>query len=76
MEKAIASEEYKTLVDWLKNARTSLDLSMRDLGDRLGVSHTYIYKIENLEYKLDVYQYVQYCKALDLDPFQGMKFLV
>lgn len=76
MEKTVTSKQYETLIGWLKEARLSLGLSMRDLGNRLEVSHTYIYKIETLEYKLDVYQYAQYCEALELDPARGMKYLV
>ena len=76
MEKTVTSKQYEALIGWLKEARLSLGLSMRDLGNRLEVSHTYIYKIESLEYKLDVYQYAQYCEALELDPAWGMNYLI
>ncbi len=48
---------------------------MRDLSDILGESHSLVQKVECLERRLDVYEYVQYCKALDIDPEQGLKLL-
>ena len=34
----------------------------------LNVPHQFINKIETCERRLDVYEFVQYCKALDIDP--------
>lgn len=49
---------------------------MRDVADILGEPHSLVQKVENLERRLDVYEYVQYCKALGIDPNQGLKFLI
>ncbi|WP_349677399.1 helix-turn-helix transcriptional regulator [Agaribacterium haliotis] len=75
MIKTISSARYQSLISWLKEARAARGYSMRDLSDILGESHSLVQKVECLERRLDVYEYVQYCKALDIDPEQGLKLL-
>lgn len=76
MNKTIGSKKYRELVQYLKAVRLEADLTMRDLGALIDEPHTFVHKIEALERKLDVYEYVQYCKALNLDPEIGMKILI
>lgn len=72
MQKAIYSENYGRLVEWLKNARERRGWSMRDLGERIEEPHSFVQKVESMERRLDVYEYVQYCTALELDPMEGL----
>lgn len=71
MIKTITPQKYKRLIQWLTEARSIRGYTMRDLADILGVPH----KVESLERRLDVLEYVQYCKALDVDPKQGLEYL-
>jgi len=75
MPKTITSKQYKNLISWLKEARTSQGLSMRSLGQKLNQPHSYVQKIESIERKLDVLEYVQYCKALNISPKDGLDIL-
>ncbi len=75
MIKSITSQKYKRLIQWLAEARAVRGYSMRDLSDILGEPHSLVQKVESLERRLDVFEYVQYCKALDIDPKQGLEFL-
>lgn len=75
MNKTIGSERYRRLIAWLKDARIKRGDSMRELGERIGEPHSFVQKIETLERRLDVYEYVQYCEALDLNPKIGLQFL-
>ena len=75
MQKSITSHKYLALIAWLKEARFSRDLSMRELAERLDEPHSFVGKIETAERRLDVYEYVVYCKALGLDPTHGLKLL-
>ena len=75
MIKTISSQKYKRLITWLTEARAVRGYSMRDLADILGVPHSLVQKVESLERRLDVFEYVQYCKALDIDPKQGLEYL-
>lgn len=60
---------------WLRDEREQAGLTMRDLGARLGVPHSFIQKTETLERRLDVSEYVTYCHALGLNPETGLKIL-
>lgn len=75
MIKSISSNKYCLLVSWLKHARMDKGLSMRDLAKLIDVPHQFIGKVESIERRLDVYEYVQYCHALDLKPEEGLEFL-
>lgn len=48
---------------------------MRDLTEKLTVLHSYVGKIEQWERRLDVLEYIEYCKALGVDPVDGLKYL-
>ncbi|WP_040393453.1 helix-turn-helix transcriptional regulator [Cellvibrio sp. BR] len=75
MKKAISSTKYAALIGWLKAARTNQGLSMRDLALRLDEPHSFVQKVEILERRLDVSEYVDYCNALNLNPKDGLDLL-
>ncbi len=68
MQKSISSNAYQKLVNWLRKSRESKGWSMRDLGERIGEPHSFVQKVESMERRIDVYELVQYCKALEQDP--------
>lgn len=72
MEKTLHSGRYKQLVNWLKHERETQGLTIRDLALKLRVPHSLVGKIEQAERRLDVIEYVEYCKALDLSPAEGL----
>ncbi len=49
---------------------------MRILAGRLGVPHTWIGKIEQAERRLDIAEYVELCKALRINPHDGLDLLL
>ena len=65
---SVHSAENQKLTVWLRACRTSQGLTMRELGQRLNIPHSYISKIEHQERRLDVVEFVRYCKALGIDP--------
>jgi len=75
MEKTIHSGKYLKLIEWLKTSREEKELSMRDLAEILGVSHSWVGKIEQGERRLDVLEYVRLCKALGIDASKGLSKL-
>ena len=74
MEKTTESEEYIKLIGWLKDCRLERNLSLRQLAAKMKISHTYIQKIETNQRRLDVYEYVTYCRALGVNPSAGLRF--
>lgn len=75
MQKSINSRSYANLRQWLRQSRESLGLSMRDLGELISEPHSFIGKVESGERRLDVFEYVQYCAALSINPEDGIKIL-
>ena len=75
MKKAIGSNQYASLLKWLKSAREGQGLSMRDMEALIHKPHSWIGKVESGERRLDVYEYVQYGQVLGIDPNDGIKLL-
>ncbi|MFK5915560.1 MAG: helix-turn-helix transcriptional regulator [Woeseiaceae bacterium] len=75
MKKSITSNKYLSLLAWLKSVRNKQGLTMRDLAELIDEPHQFIGKVESGERRLDVYEYVQYCKALNIDSAEGLKYL-
>lgn len=75
MEKAIYSKDYRKLVDWLKSAREARGWSMRELGDLVEEPHSFIQKTESMERRLDLFEYVQYCSVLGVNPEEGISLI-
>lgn len=76
MFKTLYSEEYQNLRVWLKDNRKACGLSMRDLGEKLDVPHSFVGKIENGDRRLDVIEYIQYCEALNISPSEGLDIIL
>lgn len=74
MEKAISTQQYQNLITWLAEARAKRDWSMRELAERLDVPHSFVQNVENLDRRLDVYEYVIYCRTLGVNPSAGLRF--
>nr|WP_095498378.1 helix-turn-helix transcriptional regulator [Paraferrimonas haliotis] len=72
MIKHINDSRYHDLVKWLKSARVAQGLSVRDLGQLINEPHQFVVKVETHERKLNVFEYVQYCEALKVDPSVGL----
>jgi len=66
--KTIHSKEHASLRELLKKQREELGLSQRDLGERLKIHHTLIGKVETGDRRLDVIEFIDYCKGLEIDP--------
>lgn len=49
---------------------------MRDLGEKINEPHSFVQKVESNQRKLDLFQYVQYCEALGLDPASTLRILM
>jgi len=75
MIKSINSEKYQSLVDWLKTERQNQGLTVRQLALKIDEPFQFISKIETAQRKLNVYEYVQYCEALNVDPVEGLAML-
>ena len=76
MGKTVASDENVKLTAWLKSKRKENDHTMRTLAKILGTPHAFIGKIENQERRLDVVEFIRYCRALEIDPQEGLQVVI
>lgn len=70
--KSIYSPAYRALLAWLRTSRIRQNLSMRDVGRKMGTTHTWIGKVETGERRLDITEYVRLCRTLGVAPAHGL----
>lgn len=62
---------------WLRQRlieqRQALGLSQRALAERLGVVYSFVGKVETGDRRLDVYEFIAYCRALEVDAREMIK---
>ena len=75
VKKTIYAEEYRELVEWLREARKRKGITMRELAKKLGVHHSWVGRIEQGERRLDILEFARVCKALGCNPYDGLKFV-
>ena len=73
--KSIHHKLHRSLRDFLTKARKDLNLSQRDLAEKLGVTYSIIGKIETGDRRLDVIEFYEYSKALELVPSETLFLL-
>ena len=72
MTASINTKEMQALTNWLKQARQDQNLSMRALAERMEKPHSFVQKVEQGERRLDVVEYVWYCRKLGVNPQDGL----
>ncbi|WON81154.1 helix-turn-helix transcriptional regulator [Acinetobacter sp. UGAL515B_02] len=75
MTASINTKEMQALTQWLKQMRENQQLSMRALAERMDKPHSYIQKVEQGERRLDVVEYVWYCRTLGVSPQAGLELI-
>ncbi|MEI7880119.1 MAG: helix-turn-helix transcriptional regulator [bacterium] len=76
MEKSIYSQDYRAALTWLRACRKESGLTMRDVGGRLGVHHSWVARIEQGDRRLDLAEFVLLCKAIGCNPYDGLTILM
>ena len=73
--KSIHSAEGVAFRTWLRQQRIDSGLTLRQAGELLGIPHSTVAKIENGERRIDVVEYVHYCKVLNISPEAGLQII-
>lgn len=60
----VVSPDYRTVIDALKDARTLAGISQRELARRLGKPPSFVNKIEQLERRMDVLEFIAIAEAI------------
>ncbi len=70
---SIYSEEQIWLRNLLIQKRKALGLSQRALAEKMGVVYSLIGKVETGDRRLDLFEFIAYCKGLELDPIEVLQ---
>lgn len=60
----VISPDYRAAINALKEARTGLGISQRELARRLGKPPSFVNKIEQLERRLDILEFIAIAEAM------------
>jgi transcriptional regulator with XRE-family HTH domain len=66
--KHLRSPRHRALIAAIVEARKSAGLTQRQLAARLGRSNSFVWKIETLERRVDVLEFVEIAVAVKADP--------
>ena len=62
------SPDYRAAIEAIKSARIRADISQRELARRLGKPPSFINKIELLERRLDILEFIAVARGLEIEP--------
>ncbi len=68
MQKSVYSKRYKRLLDALKSARISADLTQSQAAERLKKPQSFVSKCESGERRIDVIELLEYCHLYNVSP--------
>ena len=74
--KTQAKSNNDKMADYLKDLRQRQNLTMRALGERIGLPHSFIGKIELQVRRLDIGEFVFYCQQMQTDPLEALKTII
>jgi len=63
----VVSPDYHSAIETIKAAREGLGISQRELARRLGKPPSFVNKIENVERRLDVLEFIAIAEAIEID---------
>lgn len=70
MRKPLHTQEHERLRTLLRDERRAAKLTQQVVADRLQVPQSFVAKYEGGERRLDVLEFINVARALDLDPVQ------
>ena len=65
---SIYDPEQVILREWLIKKRKEANFTQRELAAELDVIHSLVGKVEKGERRLEVMEFIQYCRAMNADP--------
>ena len=75
MNKNTHAPKYEALIEWLISVRKDRGLTVRDVGLLIDEPFQFVSKVENCQRRLNVYEFVQYCEALGVEPKKGINIV-
>ena len=72
---SVHSAEHTYLRQLLIRRRSDLRLSQRALAERMNVVHSFVGKVETGDRRLDIFEFIDYCRALNWQPEEVLQSL-
>jgi len=66
--KSLFDEPYIRIVDRLIARRLEIGMTQAELGTAFGEDQSFISRVERRQRRIDVWEFVQLCRALNLEP--------
>jgi transcriptional regulator with XRE-family HTH domain len=66
--KSAFSPQYQGIIDRLIDRRRELDMTQAELGAAYGEDQSFISRVERRQRRIDVYEFVRFCRALGIKP--------
>ncbi len=66
--KSIFTQEYRDVIDQLREARLKADLNQKQIAKKLAKSQSFVSKYERCDRRLDIVEFVRICRIVDIDP--------
>lgn len=66
--KSIHAPPYVAIIDRLVARRKELKLTQTQLGERFGENQAFISSLERRQRRIDMWEFVRLCRALDIEP--------
>ena len=65
---SLRSDLYRRIVERLIQARKDAGVTQAELGRRIGQRQTFVSKVELLERRIDVAEFIEICRAIPTNP--------
>lgn len=73
LSKSIYDEEYRKLIADLRSERKAVGLTQQVLADQLGKPQSFVAKVEGYERRIDVIEFIHWCRVLGVDVAEMLK---
>jgi len=72
----VVSPDYRSAIEAIKAARMELGISQRELARRLNKPPSFVNKIEQLERRLDMLEFIAIAQAMEIQPHDLLAKLI
>ncbi|HWT30355.1 MAG TPA: helix-turn-helix transcriptional regulator [Propylenella sp.] len=73
--KSAFEDGYIAIIDRLIARRHELGMTQVDLGEAYGEDQSFISRVERRQRRIDVWEFVQFCRALQIEPGEVLRGL-
>jgi len=70
------SPHYDKLRSWMKQKREERGLSLRAASAQIGRHHSVLGKMEQDRRKIEILEFITYCRRIGADPHEGLDVMI